>query len=134
MSLYATDKGRMGDFVTCFLFFCPVAKDLEGTLPLPLFAFFPLSSLCPTQKPPISLPSPSVGRLKVLMGNLLSLSPTKKGKPSMNSVLTLPSGTKASLNRSKNASSLASVLSFPTVNGTFFIGVYLAMGLPSRRG
>ena len=35
----AMDWGRMGGFVPCFPFFCPVAKDLEGDLSfLPLFA------------------------------------------------------------------------------------------------
>jgi len=32
----AIDQGRMGGFVPCFPFLHPVAKDLEGTLPLPL--------------------------------------------------------------------------------------------------
>ena len=106
-------------------------KEICHSLFLPSF---PSLHFVQLKNPPISLPSPSVGRSKVLTANLPSPSPTKKEKPSTNSVLTLPSGTKASSNNSKNASSFASVLSFPTVNGTFFIGVYLAMGLPSRGG
>lgn len=106
-------------------------KELCRSLSLPSFSPFTPSH---SKTPPISPPSPSVGRSKVLTANLPSPSPTKKGKPSTNSVLPPLSGTKASSNKSKNASSLASVLSFPTVNGTFFIGVYLAMGLPSRKG
>lgn len=124
----------MGGFVPCFPFLCPVAEDLEGNLPLPLLAFLPPFTPSNSKTLPISLPSPSVGRSKVLTANLPSPSPTKKEKPSTNSVLPPLSGTKASFNPSKNASSLASVLSFPTVNGTFFIGVYLAMRLPSRKG
>lgn len=47
----AIDQGRMGGFVPCFPFLHPVAKDLEGTLPLPLLAFLLPPSLRPTQKP-----------------------------------------------------------------------------------